>query len=142
MAHRLGFVQPHSLSRTIAYAVMVIFLLAVVWRLAKKTFPGVAFVDYPLCGDADKAYVFEKGVTLISVPLQPDCWSGNVMLPAGVKFVVQTLAPDGYHEYRFLHGKRILVKENAAQYLGDDIFESSFRLRGKGEAEIFIQPRS
>ena len=95
-----------------------------------------AITDYPLCA-GQKSYNFWSGKKQIKMSLHNSCWSGEVMLPPQVKFMIDT-PTTGDLEYKFWNGKRILVPDGSSQWLGD-ISHSSFRLRGNGEAIITIE---
>lgn len=95
-----------------------------------------AAADYPLCVD-QKSHSFWDGSTQIKVPLHSSCWSGQIMLPPQTKFMVDTPSK-GDLEYRFWDGRRRLVPDGKAAWLGR-ISYSSFQLRGNGEAIITIE---
>src|SRR3990167_1562997 len=75
-----------------------------------------AITDYPLCA-GQKSYNFWSGKKQIKMSLHNSCWSGEVMLPPQVKFMIDT-PTTGDLEYKFWNGKRILVPDGSSQWLG------------------------
>ena len=99
-------------------------------------------IHYPVCANAP-TYRFSANQNSIQVPIQPDCWSGWVVLPTdstGTRGLYTWWGTDspGELEFAFPDGRRILLEADEASY-GWLPPGHRFRLRGPGPVTVNIE---
>ena len=99
---------------------------------------------YPVCTNAP-TYRFGANQNSIQVPIQPDCWSGWIVLPTDSTGVSQynwyTVISPGELEFMLADGRRIRMDADEVDS-GLVLPRHRCRLRGPGPATVSIERKS
>lgn len=120
-----------------AVVAFVILLIVGAINFTSRTSGGGVATTYPLCAETEVGVRLTVEKPEAKLPLNPNCWSGWVRLPANVDFFVDTSKD---HEYLFWNGERKFVSSKNPKWLGQ-INGNIFRLRGEGIVPITIEPK-